>query len=31
VKQRHHGEDHPSHKRKRFCIHEPSSQVFNSG
>jgi hypothetical protein len=22
VKQRHHGEDHPSHKRKRFCVHE---------
>src|SRR5215831_4678151 len=31
VEQRHHGENHPSHKRKRFCVHEPSSQVFNSG
>jgi DNA-binding response OmpR family regulator len=31
VEQRHHSEDHPSHKRKRFCAHEPSSQVFNSG
>ena len=26
VEQRHHGEDHPSHKRKRFCVHESSSQ-----
>jgi CheY-like chemotaxis protein len=26
VEQRHHGEDHPSHKRKRFFVHESSSQ-----
>src|SRR5262250_3102449 len=27
MEQRHHGEDHPGHKRKRFCVHEPSSQI----
>src|SRR5215470_14482183 len=26
MEQRHHGEDHRSHKRKRFCVHAPSSQ-----
>src|SRR5262249_52316716 len=26
MEQRHHGEDHPSHERKRFCVHAPSSQ-----
>src|SRR5215472_4241267 len=26
VEQRHHGEDHPSYERKRFCVHAPSSQ-----
>src|SRR5262249_30797660 len=31
VEQRHHGEDHSSHKRKRLCVHEPSSQFSNSG
>src|SRR5262249_22036636 len=31
VGQRDYGEDHSSHKRKRFCVHEPSSQVSNSG
>src|SRR6516225_4050382 len=24
VEQRHYGKDHSSHKRKRFCVHEPS-------
>src|SRR5260370_27640542 len=31
VEQRHQGEDHPSHTRKHPSVHDPSSQVFNSG
>jgi hypothetical protein len=27
VEQRHHGKDHPSHQRKRFFVHQRSSQV----
>jgi hypothetical protein len=28
VEQRHRGEDYPSHNRKRFLVHQRSSQVF---
>jgi hypothetical protein len=30
VKQRHQGEDYPGHDRKRFLVHERSSQVCST-